>query len=159
MTPEEAVIRLGDLVTADHEISEDEIYRQLADAGMSDAMADRSYKFTQIAWGRVFLDGMGIDFSDDYLWLNADGTLAESGRLSEEPFYTAAMRLANQYALTPAFARLAMTSADVHAINDALNAGSDPKDLVTGPTCLFIDAPTDEGMEKARRTLMEYLKK
>jgi hypothetical protein len=159
MTPEEAVTQLGDIVAAKHEVSEDEICQALADAGMPDEIADRSFKFTQIAWGRVFLDNLGIDFSDDYMWFDANGNVVASGRLTEEPFYAAAMQLAGQYTLTPAFARLALTSADVHSVNDALNAGSNPKDLVTGPTCLFIEAPTDDGMEKARQTLTEYLKK
>lgn len=158
MTPEEAVIRLADIVTANYEASEDDIYQALADAGMPGDVADKSYKFTQIAWGRVFLDGRGIEFSDDYLWLDADGNMVESGRLTQEPFFAAAIRLADKYILTPAFARLALTSADVYAVNDALNAGAQTEGLATGPTCLFTAAPTDEGLERASQTVSEFLK-
>lgn len=159
MTPEEAITQLAEIVSANHEASEDDIYRALADAGMPDELADKGFKFTQIAWGRVFLSGRGIAFSDDYLWLDASGSLVESGQLSKEPFYIAASQLAEKYVLTPAFARLALTSADVYAVNDALTAGASLENLVTGPTCLFAAEPTEEGMERARETLEQFLNK
>ena len=48
-----------------------------------------------------------------------------------------------------------MTSADVNMINDALNDGSKPEDLVTGPSALFMEPPTTSGMDTARRLLSE----
>ncbi|MBN1429958.1 MAG: hypothetical protein JXB07_16430 [Anaerolineae bacterium] len=159
MTPDKVVTQVWQIVEDNPGASEDEFYQLLADAGIPDATADRCYKLAQVAWGRAFLDGLGIDFSDDYLCLDARGDLVESGRLSEEPYFTAAAQLAEKYAVSPAMRQIALCSAEVHAVNDALNAGSNPQDLSTGPTCMFVEAPTDEGMEKARHTIMEYMNK
>jgi hypothetical protein len=159
MIPEEVVNQFWKIIEDNPAASVDDIYDLLADAGMPDNVADRCYKLAQVAWGRAFLDGLGIDFSDDYLCLNGNGDLIESGLLSKEPFFIAATGLAKQYAISPTMQEIALCSAEVHAVNDALNAGSDSNDLATGPTCMFIEAPTDEGMEKARQTIMEYMKK
>jgi hypothetical protein len=48
-------------------------------------------------------------------------------------------------------------SADVNAVNNALNRGSKPEDLATAPPCLFTEAPTEAGMENARKAIAEHL--
>src|SRR5262245_7582530 len=107
-------------------------------AGIPDDVADRAYKFTQTAWGRVFLDDMGINFSSDYTCYNEDGDEIESGELNEQPYFAAAMRLVSRYNRTKGFLTLAVMSADVNAVNAALNAGAKPEDLSMGPAMLFV---------------------
>ena len=156
VTPEDAVTRLAEIVAARQEFTEDEVYAALADAGVADAFADRAYKFTQTAWGRAFLAGLGVQFSPEYVCFNASGEVIESGRLADEPCFAAASRLAQRYAGTPGFKRLALTSADADVINNALHEGSKPEDLVTAPAFLFLEAPTPAGMENARRVIAQY---
>jgi len=48
-------------------------------------------------------------------------------------------------------------SADVHAINELLNRGSKAKDLVTSPAFLFLEAPTETGMQRARQVIAEHM--
>ena len=152
-TPEDAVARLAEIVAGRAEFSEDEVYAEMAQAGIPDAVADRAYKFTQTAWGRAFLTTFGVHFSPDYLCLNGAGDVVESGRLEEQPYYIAAHRLAAGYATSPGFRRLALMSADAGAINNALQAGSKPENLVTGPAALFMEAPTPAGLEKAQQAI------
>jgi hypothetical protein len=155
MTPEEAVARLAELMDTRAKLAEDDIYTMMREAGIPDPVADRAFKFTQIAWGRVFLGSFGVRFSPDYLCFNAVGDVVESGLLREQPYFAAAMSLARRYANTPAFQRLAVMSADVNAVNKALNAGSKAENLVTSPAALFFEAATPAGMEKAGKLLAQ----
>ena len=153
MTPEAAVACLAGIIAARAGFTEDEVYTAMAAVGVPDAVADRAYKFTQTAWGRVFLDGLGVQFGADYLCFNAAGDVIESGKLADQPYFSAAMRLAPQYIRSPGFQQFVLMSADVSAVNNALNAGSKPEDLVTGPAAFFMEAPTSVGMDKARQLL------
>jgi hypothetical protein len=155
--PADAVAWLADILGAWHEFTEKEAYAAMADAGIPDALAARAYTFTQVAWGRTLLDGLGVQFSLQYLCFDASGTIVESGDLADEPCFAAATRLAERYKGSPGFKRLAMMSADFHAVNNALNGGSKPEDLVTSPACLFLEAPTAAGMEAARQAIAQYL--
>jgi hypothetical protein len=127
----------------------------MAEAGIPDPVADRAFKFTQIAWGRVFLDGLGVQFSPDYLCFNGAGEVIESGPLAEQPYFAAAMGLARRYARSPGFPKFALMAADVNAVNNALHAGSRPENLVLGPAALFLEAATPAGIDKARRLLAQ----
>jgi len=154
VAPDAAVARLAEIIAARAEFTEDDLYAAMADAGIPDSVADRAYKFTQIAWGRVFLDGLGVRFAPDYLSFNAAGEVIESGLLAEQPYFTAAMGLARRR--PPAgLPRFALMSADVSAVNSALHAGSKPEDLVTGPSALFLEPPTPAGVERAQQLLSE----
>lgn len=155
MTPEAAVARLAEIVSARAGFTEDDVYAALADAGVSDPVADRAYKFTQTAWGRASLDGLGVWFGTDYLCFNGAGEVIESGQLAEQPYFAAAARLAPRYARSPGFKAFALMSADVNAVNSALHAGSKPENLAMGPAAFFLESPTPAGMAKARQLLSQ----
>lgn len=155
MTPEAAVGRLAEIIAARSDFTEDELYAAMSEVGIPDPVADRAYKFTQTAWGRAFLDGLGVQFGSDYLCFDAAGDVIESGELADQPYFAAAVRLAPRYARSPGLKRFVLMSADVSAVNSALNAGSRPEDLVMGPAAFFMEAPTAAGMDRARRILSE----
>lgn len=156
-TPQAAVTRLVDAIAARPEFTEDEVYAAMANAGIPEPVADRAYKFTQVAWGRVLLDGLGINFAPDYLCFNGAGDVIESGQLSEEPYFAAAMAAAKQHPPPAGLPRMALKSADVSAVNSALHAGSKPENLVMSPAALFLEAATPAGIEKARQTLSQHV--
>src|SRR4051812_8989668 len=133
MTPEIAVNRLADIIASRSDFTEDELYAAMSETGISAPVADRAFKFTQTAWGRAFLDGLGVQFSGDYLCFNALGDVIESGQLVDQPYFAAAMRMVPRYAKSPGFQRFALMSADVNSVNSALHAGSKPENLVTAP--------------------------
>jgi len=157
VSPESAVSWLADIVAARPDFTEDEVYSALAEAGVPDSLADRAYKLTQVAWGRVFLKDLGVQFSPEYVCFNASGKVVESGRMDDEPCFAAASRLARRYASTPGFRRLVLMSADVNAVNNALQKGSKPEDLVMAPAFLFLESPTAAGMENARQVIAQYM--
>lgn len=158
-TPAETAV--GCLVTAidGHlEFTEGDLYAAMAKARIPAPDADRAFKFTQIAWGREFMRGLGdFKFPPDYLLLNGAGDVIESGLLSKQPYFVAAMAGVKKYASSPGFSRFALMSADVQAINKALAAGSKPADLAFAPAALFMEAATPAGLEKAQRLLSERL--
>jgi len=155
--PEIAVSKLAAIVAEKREFSEDEIYSAMSSESIPSAVADRAFKFTQIAWGRALLDGIGVQFSPEYFCFNASGEVTESGRLEEEPYYFAALALVPQNIKSAGFQRLALMSADVHAVNQLLNKGSDPKNIITTPAYLFLEAPTEVGIKKAEQVIAEYM--
>src|SRR6266849_4272136 len=157
VSPDTAVAWLADIVASRNEFTEDEVYSALADAGVPGALADRAYKFTQIAWARSLLARLGVQFSPEYVCFDASGKIVESGRLADESCFAAASRLAARYASAPGLRRLALMSADLRAVNEALNKGSKPEDLVTTPAFLFLEAPTAAGMENARRVIDRHM--
>jgi hypothetical protein len=157
VSPQTAVAWLADIVAGWGDFTEDDVYTALAEAGVPIALADRAYKFTQTAWGRELLAGLGISFAPTYLCLNGAGEVVESGLLADEPCFATAVGLARKYRGAPGFLRLAVMSADVNTVNNALHAGSKPENLVTAPACLFLEAPTAQGMENARKALAEHL--
>jgi hypothetical protein len=158
MSPQSAVVRLAEIVAPRESFTQDEVYAAMAADGLSAEEADLAFKFTQVAWGRAFLDGLGVHFSPDYLLCNGSGEVIGSGRLAENPYFAAALTVLPHYARTKGFIWLALTSSDVQAVNSALNAGSQPHDLVTGPAMMFVEAITPEGMKKASEHITERIK-
>lgn len=157
ITPESAVLRLFETLAANPNLTQHEAYETLTDADVPPPLADRTYKFTQVALGRALLADMGIAFSTDYLCFDAEGEVRESGQLAEEPSFAAASRLSSRYLPLPACQSLALASADVQAVNNALNAGSRPEELVMAPVCNFLEAPTAAGMQKVQHLLRQRL--
>src|SRR4051812_11407858 len=84
VTPQAAVARLADIIAARADFNEDEVYAAMADAGIPDPVADRAYKFTQIAWGRAVLAGLRVRLAPEYTCFNGSGEVIESGRLADE---------------------------------------------------------------------------
>jgi hypothetical protein len=153
--PAATVARVAEMVAARAEFTEDDIYAAMTDAGIPDPVANRAYKFTQTAWGRAYLDGMGIRFGADYLCFTGAGEVIESGQLADQPYFAAAARLVPRYAGSPGFKALVLMSADFSTVNSALQAGSKPENLVMGPAAFFMEAATPAGMAKARQVLSE----
>lgn len=166
MTPQEganaaesAVRTLATIISRRAEFTELDLYTSLAESSIPSPLADRAYKFTMIAWGRILLDGLGIHFSPDYYCLDGSGSIVESGQLVDDPCYAMAIRLAPEFRHCPGFARFALMSADVNTVNSMLNAGSKPQHLVLAPAVMFTESPTPSGMERARALISKLLQK
>lgn len=157
MTPDDVVARLADIVATRTVFTEDDVYDAMSRAGVRDRDADLAYKFTQTAWGRVFLDGLGVQFGTEYLCFNGAGEVVESGVLTTQPHFIAAQRLAPRYASSPGFMHLALMSAEVNTVNSMLNAGSKPENIETGPAAFFLGPATPAGMEEAQRLLTQRM--
>jgi hypothetical protein len=154
MTPLVTVQRVVQLLQEMSEFSEDDVYAAMHAAGIPAADADRAYKFTQIASGRILLAGIVAQFAENYYWLNGAGEVIEAGRLEDEPFFLAATTIVRQNP-GPWIGRLGAMSADVGAVNELLKKGSRPRNLQTGPAVLFLEPPTVAGIERANQLVGE----
>lgn len=131
--------------------SEGAVVAALVQDGFPEREADMAVKLVQLAGGRTLLNGLGIRFSDEYLCFDASGRTIEQGRLSQHPVYVTALERLRS---TPrALSTLSMTSSEVQTVSKRLHKGLRPWELVTAPTVLFVEAPTEAGLAVARATL------
>ncbi|MDP6543133.1 MAG: hypothetical protein QGH60_04025 [Phycisphaerae bacterium] len=156
MEIEDAITHLIEAASSE-EASEASIYEALAAASIPEDQADRLYKFTQIAWSREFFDGMGIRFSEEYYCFDANGLVIESGLLDNEPHFKFAATIARQHKGSSAFEQLILNSSEFDSVNQALNAGSNPKDLVMIPSILFMESPSEAGIENVQDFIAQHL--
>ena len=159
MTPETAVTLLAQLIASREAFTEDEAYDAMERAGIPPGLADRAFKLLQVAWGRAFLAPMGVRFAAEYLWFDGKGNVAEEGLLADDPFFVAGEALARQYGRHPGFRQMAQMSADVSAVNQALENGSKADDLETGPAGFLLENVSAAGMKKVHEELGRRMKK
>lgn len=97
-------------------------------AGLSEGDAVCAIRFIPLAVGRaVMLEGLGIALPDSYLLVKGDSR--EEKKLAGEIFFTEAMKLAAEFGVD-LLAKVALLSPEVQAVNQALNAGARPEDVV-----------------------------
>ena len=115
----------------------------VARAGIPVPLAAEVVAFMPIAFARELLNGMGIDFSADYATYSPEGGTRVAGKLAEHPVYAAAAALAagmvERQEGGDAVVAVGIWSSEFSAVNQALNAGSQPSDLVTGPPVVILD--------------------
>jgi hypothetical protein len=109
--------------------------------------AERIVAFLPIAYGRRLLDGL-VELPATFL------VGGREHRLTDDPIYAAADHLARTEATKADVGAIGMRSAEVSVFNQALNAGSNPADLLLSPPILMIDPrpTTDETGDAARRS-------
>lgn len=146
----EAVGLLGVVVEGRAEVDDDGLVRALVDRGVDRRTARRLVVFVPMAMGRVLLDGLGITFADTYLVSAADPiTQYPLGEVDE--FVTASTAAAEGRLSGAQVSALALRSAEVAAVNKALEAGSRPEDLVLGPAVTTWAEAVPESKHKPRR--------
>jgi hypothetical protein len=116
----------------------------LGTAGYEREVSEQVLAFLPLACGRIFLQGLGITFSDDYGALQSGETVMKplAGNAVYQVVEAYAKRRHREGA--PFFPKVAMRSSEVDAVNQALNAGADPANLVCGPPMLLREWPEVE---------------
>jgi len=123
----------------------------LVSDGMSQAEAAAVLEFVPLAFGRAFLNGMGIEFPNYYVRVDANGKEVERKQLVQEPLYLFASMQAPLVMMLQgqeAFTAIATRSAEVDAVNNALNAGADPAGLVAAPPTMMAGSTGASGESK-----------
>lgn len=110
----------------------------LARAGSAPAEVQALLAFVPMAFGRVALKDLPVRFSDTAILRESPDDEGREVRLSQEDVFAIATQLAigalDQDGLTQdQFLAVAMRSAEVHAINQAVLEGADAQDLVVSP--------------------------
>lgn len=131
-----AAIRRAVPVLAQYGTVDEEIRRLwLIRNGLSRAEAEMAVRFIPLAFAREILAGTGVNLSNTYIRLHAGGTQDERA-LNDEPFFKASAYLASIILKEiggDAFTAIVCLSSEFDAVNQALNAGSSPQDLIASP--------------------------
>jgi hypothetical protein len=142
-----AAIRRAVPVLAQYGTTDPMILRaRLIRAGLSKIDAVAAMRFVPLALGRaILLEGIGIALPDSYLMIH--GEAREEKKLADEKFFAATKWLAStlgaDYGVNTVGV-VALLSAEVQAVNDALNAGAQPADLVASlPVVTWVDGVDD----------------
>lgn len=134
-------------VLAQHGSSDRVLLRTLlVRAGLSRWEAVAAMRFIPLALGRaILLEGLGIALPDSYLLVNGDAR--EERKLADEPFFRGTKFIATTLAADYGpglLGQVALLSAEVHAVNEALNAGSQAQDLVASLPVVLWEPGVDD---------------
>jgi hypothetical protein len=121
------------LAGENHELSFEKLLEEMNQRGLNAGISWQVIGLIPIYAGRLLIGDMGPIFSDRLLILHADSTIAWDDRLSEYDIYREITSRQTQIRNHPRFKDLALSSPEVHAINDLLNKGSNPTDLQLSP--------------------------
>ncbi len=115
----------------------DPIVEELIAAGVPDRKrAIRLYHLVPIAWGRLLLESMGVSAPNSYKTWNPKTDKSTEHRFDQDPLYQEIMAVlpaACAQATQEQAQRMLMRSSEINAVNQALDAGSDLRDLILSP--------------------------
>lgn len=138
-------IRLAVPILAEHGRTDSGVARSwLLRAGLSSEQAHDAIRFVPLAFGRQILAGMGVALPDSYIRVRAVDGRREEKPLADEPFYREAVKSAPKLGSElggDVFTSVALLSSELQAVNEALNAGSSPEDLVASPPLIEWNRP------------------
>ena len=125
--------------------------------GFDAALVHDANCFVPVALGRVIFGSLGPKFSPDFMRINRDAS-TQILRLMRQPVYARTTALAPELLsgqLMDAAKSLALTSAEINAINSALHAGSNPRNLILSPPIMPDQGVSRSAMEEAIRRLQQ----
>ncbi|HEX7186132.1 MAG TPA: hypothetical protein VF756_30175, partial [Thermoanaerobaculia bacterium] len=158
VTPSESVAKLLCAIEENAQADGASLLKILLNAGDTPEQAMFTVHLSPIAFGRYLLAGLGIRFSDTFLLLAADGSIASTGSLSAQPSFIEATKAVESWPSKTIFQALALRSAEVGVVNRALQAGSKPANLALAPVTIFLSSPLPGAVEKSQAHLEEILK-
>lgn len=94
-----------------------------------------------LAYGRRILDGL-VELPATFCEIDDAGAVARESALADDPIFAAADRIARDEASRKDVERIGMASSEVNAVNAALHAGAEPKNLVMSPPMMRL-GPAD----------------
>jgi len=109
-------------------------------AGLSPEQTTEAIAFIPLAFGRELLSGMGVTLSETYMQASDGGSGVER-RLADEPMFSEARKLVPRIAAEMGqgvFTAVALQSSELKAVNEALNQGADPVNLVASPPVVLL---------------------
>jgi hypothetical protein len=125
------------------EAPDDGIAQLLTAAGIPAGPAERAVAFLPLAFGRVLLADLGPRFADEYVEVDATRRVRARLKLSDDPLFAASLRSAKG-ADRAQMQAIALRSAEVNALNQALHAGSKAEDLVFTPPLITLRATAQD---------------
>lgn len=139
-------------------LSDDEVAQSMIAHGCPPNSAVDATRFLPLAFGRQFLNGLGISFAEKYWLFSSEGKIDEEGLLPEHSLFKTALELAPALMSKPVVSNIVVRSSEVNAVNNAMNNGSQPSNLRLAPVAFFNGEPSKEGFNKAQEHINAFLK-
>ena len=132
----------------------------LQEAGIPKTISNRLLEFMPLAFARVFLDGLGIEFGDYYVRFDSKTNRKISKKLVDEPVYRESFAFASSLIAEQKggdeLISIVSRSSEFVAMNKAMNDGSRPEDLVSLPPVLLWDEETENQTDAAGQTKSKW---
>lgn len=100
-------------------------------------LAEKILEFMPLAFGRAFMKDLGVMFKDEYVrYVHSDNKIVEKYRvrLIDEPVFRESLKIASSMVSKRIagedFQAIAFTSAEFRIVNEMMNKGSEPQNLV-----------------------------
>ena len=100
-------------------------------------LAEKILEFMPLAFGRAFMNGLGVNFSNEYVrYISEDNKaiIKQRGKLINEPVFAESLKIANNLISKRIagedFQAIAFTSAEFNVVNEMMNKGSQPENIV-----------------------------
>lgn len=128
------------------------LIQNLISQGIDEKTAGDLVDFIPIAFTRVGLDHLNIDFQDYVQYVDKIGRVKEKRKLIDIPIYAEAVRFAKEdaglFVDNEEFLTIESYSAEFKVINDMLNKGSRIEDLVISPVTMLAGSNVIEDSEE-----------
>ncbi len=158
MAPSAAILLYTRLCVEAQGLGDDTIVPSMVQHGCLPELALEVARLVPVAFGRQFLSGMGISFSDAYWLFSDDGDVEERRTLSSNAVYMEAVNLAPSLMSKAVVSTIVFRSSEADAVNTALNNGSKPANLRLAPVAIFYGQPTDTGLQRAQEQITASLR-
>lgn len=147
-----AIEKAISIITENTEADLDELAVKISSADIPEQLTDKILEFVPLAFGRVYMRDWGTNFKDEYVrYVLEDGKPVEKQRrkLTNEPVYCEAIKIANKlnskWKRNKTFELVAFMSSEFLGINELMNKGAKPQDIVlTNPYLPWRDDLSDE---------------
>ncbi|HKQ71374.1 MAG TPA: DUF6348 family protein [Polyangiaceae bacterium] len=145
---------------ANPETSDDEVCRLLASVGIPAVLARSLVVLTPLAFGRALLHGIGAEFAATFVRDDGRGNYVDEAELIDYPYFAEALDFARNEVGRGELETVALRSAEVQAINAALNAGQKPENLVLAPPAIAwnLEGPSasDETLKRTEPNVLAW---
>jgi hypothetical protein len=96
MSATSAIREYIDFVGTNEKWNDETAKNHLVAKGVPELVADDAVRFTPIAFGRAFMESLGVELSNQYICFRADGSVARSGELDQNEAFRTALELARE---------------------------------------------------------------
>lgn len=159
MNPVDAIRLLVEVLSnATLPFTEQDLYSAMRQSHVQPAIVNRALDFAQIAACRNHMEGSGLRFSDSYYIFDKEGAVIESGDIAEEPYFIAAKLLITPSVIgEPAFCELLKSSQGFIAIQNAIEKGAKPDNLIWSPEYLLLEPLTEAGQRARDEEIAKHI--
>lgn len=150
----DSIIRGVETFRDNPQTDEEELIQDLVIQGIDEETAGDLVDFIPIAFTRIGLEHLHINFQDHIQRVDRKGNVTEKKKLADIPIYTEALRFAKEdaglFVDSDQFLTIASYNAEFKVVNEMLNKGSKIEDLVISPVTMLAGNNVNKDFEEKK---------